>query len=78
MEIIKTLIKLFLHINIVCSLVLLAIQALDWYNPYMDFMGRAAWVMYTLYICTVLFGIFAAFLTAGAAHRKPAGRCRWV
>lgn len=61
MKIMRKMIKLFLHINVVCSLILLMVQALDWYNPYMDFMGHASWVLYTLCISTILLGIFAAF-----------------
>lgn len=76
MEIIKKLMKLILHINIVCSLVLLTIRVLDWYNPYMDFMGHATWVLYTLCICTVLFGLFSAFQIMWAPHRKSPRRHR--
>ena len=64
MEIMRKMIKLFLHINIVCSLILLTVQVLDWYNPYMDFMGHASWVLYTLCASTILLGILAAFQPA--------------
>lgn len=61
MKIIKKMIKVFLHINVVCSLILLTVQVLDWYNPYMDFMGHSSLVLYTLCISTILIGILSAF-----------------
>lgn len=61
MKIIKKMIKVFLHINVVCSLILLTVQVLDWYNPYMDFMGHTSWVLYILCVSTILLGTFAAF-----------------
>lgn len=64
MEIMRKLIKLFLHVNRICSLVLLTIQVLDWYNPYMDFMGHTTWVLYTLCVSTLLQGILAVFRPA--------------
>lgn len=64
MEIMRKLMRLFLHINMICSLVLLMIQVLDWYNPYMDFMGHATWVLYTLCVSTILLSIFTMFQPA--------------
>lgn len=64
MEIMRKMIKVFLHINVVCSLILLTVQVLDWYNPYMDFMGHASWVLYTLCISTILLGVLAAVHSA--------------
>lgn len=64
MEIMRKLMRLFLHINMICSLVLLMIQVLDWYNPYMDFMGHATWVLYTLCVSTILLSIFTMFQSA--------------
>lgn len=61
MEIMRKMIKVFLHINVVCSLVLLTVQVLDWYNPYMDFMGHTSWVLYILCVSTILLGCTAAF-----------------
>lgn len=61
MEIMRKMIKVFLHINVVCSLILLTVQVLDWYNPYMDFMGHTSWVLYILCISTILLGTLAAF-----------------
>ncbi|MBO5524342.1 MAG: hypothetical protein J5986_11815 [Roseburia sp.] len=64
MKIKRRMIKLFLHINMVCSLILLTVQVLDWYNPYMDFMGYTSWVLYTLCVSTILLGLLAAFQPA--------------
>ena len=36
------------HICVVCSIALLIIQILDWYNPYMDFMGHSMFLLYLL------------------------------
>ena len=64
MEVMRKLAKILLHINSVCSLVLLTVQVLDWYNPFMDFMGHALWVLYVLCIGTILLDVFAAFYPA--------------
>lgn len=64
MKIMRKMIKVFLHINVVCSLVLLTVQVLDWYNPYMDFMGHTSWILYILCVSTILLGTLAAFQPA--------------
>lgn len=39
---VKRMIKLTAgHISVICSMALLVIQILDWYNPFMDFMGHS-------------------------------------
>lgn len=68
--------KLFLHINIICSLILLTVQVLDWYNPYMDFMGHTSWVLYILCISTILLGIFATLHSKKQISDKTAKRRR--
>ncbi len=81
MAIMRKMIKLFLHINIICSLILLAVHVLDWYNPYMDFMSHASWVLYTLCVSTILLGIFTAFQPDGQkkkeAKMKTGRRSEW-
>lgn len=64
MKIMRKMIKVFLHINVVCSLVLLTVQVLDWYNPYMDFMGHTSWVLYILCASAILLGTLASFQPA--------------
>lgn len=61
MKIMRKMINVFLHINVVCSLVLLTVQVLDWYNPYMDFMGHTSWVIYILCGSTILLATLVAF-----------------
>ena len=36
------------HICIVCSAALLAVQVLDWFNPFMDFLGHARFLLIIL------------------------------
>lgn len=43
------------HLCIICSLVLISVQVLDWYNPYMNFGGHATWVKDLLCFAYLLF-----------------------
>ena len=52
---------ILLNICIICSMVCIALKVLDWYNPYMDFAGHAAFIPYTLYISVFLYAILEAF-----------------
>lgn len=45
------------NICIICSIALLIIFILDWYNPYMDFLGHAKILLYPLCICSVYMGL---------------------
>ena len=45
------------HICVICSLVFLIVKLLDWYNPYMDFVGQIAAVQYILYTGAFLLGV---------------------
>lgn len=45
------------HIGIICSLAVLAVQVLDWYNPFMDFAGQSRWVLYLLCASCLVSGI---------------------
>ncbi len=42
---------------IICSLALLIIFILDWYNPFMDFLGHAKILLYLLCMCSIYMGI---------------------
>lgn len=46
------------HVSVICSIALLVIQILDWYNPFMDFMGHS---MFLLYLLCISASILAAF-----------------
>lgn len=48
--------KILNHICIICSIALLAVQILDWYNPFMDFMGHSIFLLYLLCVGTLLLG----------------------
>ena len=51
------------HICIICSISLMVIQILDWFNPLMNFMGNS---MFLLCAASVFFGVCEIYL------RKPA------
>lgn len=44
------------NICIICSMALLAVQVLDWYNPFMDFMGHSMFLLYLLCTATIVLG----------------------
>lgn len=50
-----------LNICIICSMVCIALKVLDWYNPYMDFTGHAAFIPYILYVSVFLYAILQTF-----------------
>lgn len=52
---------ILLNICIICSMVCIALKVLDWYNPYMDFAGHAAFIPYILYISVFLYAMLEAF-----------------
>lgn len=54
MEAKKMIINLAGNICIICSLALLAVFILDWYNPFMDFLGHAKVLLYPLCICSII------------------------
>ncbi len=61
------------NICVVCSIVMVAARILDWYNPYMDFMGHTVFLLYLLCLSSVLLSldcIFQGQKTAGEKTRK--------
>lgn len=46
--------EILLHICVICSIACLIMKVLDWYNPYMDFIGHASFVQYILYIAVII------------------------
>lgn len=53
--------KIILHICVICTLTRLTARVLDWYNPYMDFMGHLQIAEYVLYTGILLLGITGLF-----------------
>lgn len=43
-----------LHISVICSLACITAEALDWYNPYMNFSGHTFFVQLVLYLSVML------------------------
>lgn len=60
------------QICLICGAALLAIQVLDWYNPYMDFMGHARFVLYILCACAIGLGVQGIF--SGKKEKENGGR----
>ena len=58
------------HTCIICGMDLLVIQILDWYNPFMDFMGHAMFVLYALCISAVCLGICEVYARRPKAVRR--------
>lgn len=68
MQMWKTLKKLAGNLCIICSAALCIIFVLDWYNPFMDFLGHAKIVLYTLCTCSAFMGICS--LSEGKKHTR--------
>ena len=51
---------LLIHLCCVCSLLLLAVRVLNWYNPYMGILDRNIWIA----DCLCLGSIFSAVLSS--------------
>ncbi|MGI6010880.1 MAG: hypothetical protein ACOX8H_05200 [Ruminococcus sp.] len=59
------------HICIICSIVLLATQVLDWFNPYMDFLGHSMFILDLLCISSICLGVNKIFKKSlGRRKRK--------
>ena len=66
---IKNICKFWLNnLCIICSASLLIIQVLDWYNPFMDFMGHSLFLLYLLCGSALLLGV--ENLPGESAQRK--------
>ena len=53
--------KALVHICIICTLVCVTGRILDWYNPYMDFMGHLYGAEIVLYGSVLINGIIELF-----------------
>ena len=54
---------IFSNLCIICSIAMIAVSVLDWFNPYMDFAGHARFVLYIL--CVSAAGLGAETLLEG-------------
>lgn len=45
------------NLCVICSIAMAAVQVLDWYNPYMDFMGHSKFVLDLLCLSSVLLSL---------------------
>lgn len=61
--------KLAVHVRLICGIAILVIQVLDWYNPYMDFMGHACFLLYALCVSGIWLGISGIFVQARKRSR---------
>lgn len=56
---IKRNIRLILsNVCIICGISLLVICILDWFNPYMDFLGHSLFLVYILCGSSILLGVW--------------------
>lgn len=60
------------HICVICSISFVIIQILDWFNPFMDFMGHSMFLLYALCIASAFLGACEVYL------RKPEAKQRTV
>lgn len=60
------------HVCVICSISLVIIQILDWFNPFMDFMGHSMFLLDALCIASVFLGVCEIYF------RKPEARKRAV
>ena len=63
--------RILAHCCVICGMVIVTFQILDWYNPYMDFLGHA-WIVLNLFcFCSVLSGFLHIFgEETGARSRR--------
>lgn len=61
MRILKIIQGLCIHICIICSLTMIVVQILDWYNPFMDFAGHTKYVLYTWCAASLIAGLIYIF-----------------
>lgn len=63
MKLIRWMKELMAHLCIICSLALVVVHILDWYNPFMDFAGHTTFLVDILIICSFFLGVSDAFRT---------------
>lgn len=62
------------QVCLICSMILTVVRILDWFNPYMDFMGHSYPVLYILCACSISLGLYGIF----GRIEEPKGRKRKV
>lgn len=68
--------RILAHGCVICGMAVVTFQILDWYNPYMDFLGHAGAVLALLCFCAVALGFFIIFGGEPSAvhrHRERRG-----
>ena len=58
------------QVCLICSMILIVVRILDWFNPLMDFMGHSMFLLYALCIASVFLGVCEIYL------RKPETKLR--
>lgn len=58
------------NLCIICSIALLTIQVLDWYNPFMDFTGHAKFLISLLCISSALISLYTLFGKQGHIRQE--------
>ena len=53
--------KILSHLCIICGIALLVIRVLDWFNPLMDFLGHAIFLLYVLCVSAIILGTIEIF-----------------
>ncbi len=71
MRVIHLIEKICIHISMICSLTLIVLRILDWYNPFMDFSGHAGFVLYILCVVSMLFGLIYICTDKKVPQKKP-------
>ncbi len=61
MKMVRLLKGLMAHLCIICSLALIVVRILDWYNPFMDFAGHTVWIQDILIACSFGSGVCYIF-----------------
>ena len=74
MKVVRFLYRLAGHVGLICGIAILVIQVLDWYNPYMDFMGHARFLLYGLCISAIWVGICGILGLPVEKQEKPGKR----
>lgn len=62
--------ELLLHFSVVCCFVCVITRVLDWYNPYMDFLGRVGYLQDLLYVAVILLAVTRGHHAGHIKHTK--------
>lgn len=74
MKVVKRMEMILTHLCCVCSLLFLAVRALNWNNPYMGILDRNMWIADCLCLCSILSAVLSILLNIGTKRvRQSAG-----